>query len=78
MRGESSEGMYCAREPPVLSLSLQDTMANGGRRRPERKEQMGGERASVGVERVSVRAEKSRQMWSGAGGLSLATRPRLS
>ena len=72
MRGESSEGMYCAREPPVLSLSLQDTMvdtADGDRR---------GERASVGAERASVRAEKSSEMWSGAGGLSLATRPRLS
>ena len=60
----------------MLSLSLQDTMAAGSDRRGE--EQMGGERASVGAERASVRAERASEMWSGAGGLSLATRPRLS
>ena len=77
LRGESSEEMYCAAEPSVLSPSLQDTMAADGDRRGE--EQMGGERASVGAERASVGAERrASEIWSGAGGLSLPTRPRLS
>ena len=33
LRGESEKEMYCAADPSVLSLSLQDTMAAGGERR---------------------------------------------
>ena len=61
MRGESSEEMYCAPEPSVLSLSLQDTMADGDRRRPERRGANGrgaSERGSRESERESKKSER--------------------
>ena len=53
--------MYCAAEPSVLSLSLQDTMADGGRRRPERRGANGRgatERRSRESERESRESEQ--------------------
>ena len=80
LRGESSEEMYCMPEPSVLSLSLQDTMADGGRRRPERRGANGrgaSERERRESERDVVGRGRSISRDPTASVLSKRRRPRV-